>query len=223
MCFGYAYKRGGHDLVAEGVGQHAVLVYSGLVRKSIVSHNCFVGRRAEGDDLAQHLAGGVEILELDGGADAIAVSAHIEGGGDLFQGRIAGSFADAVDGALHLAGAGGDGGQRVGDGETEVVVAMRGEDHAFDINGGNAFANFGKHAAIFFRRAVAHGVRHVDSGGAGFDGNAYHLDEEIPVGACGVFRRELNVVDEGTRQADRFRGQVERFLAADLELVFKVQ
>ena len=56
------------------------------------------------------------------------VAAHGEDGGDLFEGGVAGALADAVDGALDLADAGFDGGEGVGDGEAEVVVAVSGED-----------------------------------------------------------------------------------------------
>ena len=103
MRLGHAHQRGSHDLVAERVGQHTVLMNAGLVRKSVVAHDCLVGRRAKGDDLAQHLAAGIELAQIDAGGDAEAVAAHIERSGNLFQSRIAGSLADAVDGALHLA------------------------------------------------------------------------------------------------------------------------
>ena len=58
------------------------------------------------------------------------VAADGEDGGELFEGGVAGAFADAVDGALDLADAGFDGGDGVGDGEAEVVVAVGGEDDA---------------------------------------------------------------------------------------------
>ena len=46
---------------------------------------------------------------------------------DLFQRGVARALADAVDGALDLPDAGGNRGMRVGDGQAEVVVAMRAE------------------------------------------------------------------------------------------------
>ncbi len=54
-----------------------------------------------------------------------------EDGGELFEGGVAGALADAVDGALDLADSGLDGGEGVGYGEAEVVVAVRGEDDVF--------------------------------------------------------------------------------------------
>ena len=155
--------------------------------------------------------------------DAIAVAAHIECGGNFFESRVAGALADAVDGAFHLARTGVDGGQRVGDGEAEVVVAVRGEDDALRVDGGDALADLAKHLAVFFGSGVADGVGHVDGGCACLDGNAHHFDKEVAIGAGGVFRREFDVVDERAGQADGFAGEVECLLAADLELVFEVQ
>ena len=106
MRFGDADQRRRHDLVAERVGQHAVLVNAGLVRKGVVADDGLVGRGLEGDDLAEHLAGGIKVFELDAGGDAVAVAAHVERGGNFFESGVAGALADAVDGALHLARAG---------------------------------------------------------------------------------------------------------------------
>ena len=56
MCMGDSDQRGSHDLVAERVGEHAVLMNSRLVSKSIGAHHCLVRRGLEGDDLAQYLS-----------------------------------------------------------------------------------------------------------------------------------------------------------------------
>ena len=104
----------GHDFVAERVGQHAVLMDAGLVGEGVVADDGLVGRGLEGDELAEHLAGGIELVELDAGGDAVAVAADVECGGDLFQGGVAGAFADAVDGALDLARAVLNGGPAIG-------------------------------------------------------------------------------------------------------------
>ena len=61
---GYAYGRGRHDLVGEGVGHHAVLVDAGLVGEGVGADDGFVGRRAEADALGEQLAGGVELFIL---------------------------------------------------------------------------------------------------------------------------------------------------------------
>src|SRR5690606_17341169 len=51
---------------------------------------------------------------------------------DLFEGGVAGSLADAVDGHLRLPRAGRDTGQSVGGREAEVVVAVNGDHCAFN-------------------------------------------------------------------------------------------
>jgi hypothetical protein len=55
------------------------------------------------------------------------VLARLEGHDDLLERRVAGAFADAVEGALDLRGARADGRQRVRDRQAEVVVAVGGE------------------------------------------------------------------------------------------------
>ncbi len=100
---------------------------------------------------------------------------------------------------------------------------MRGEDHALLIDGRDALAHLAEHLPVFFRGGVADGVGHIDGGCTSFDGDADHFDQIVAVGAGCVFGRELDVVGKGASQADRFAGQIKGFLAADLELVFKVQ
>ena len=70
---------------------------------------------------------------------------------------------------------------------------------------------------------VAHGVGHVDRRGAGFNGDAHHLDQKIALRAGCILRRELDIVGERTRQSHRLACQIERFLPANLEFVLEVQ
>jgi hypothetical protein len=70
---------------------------------------------------------------------------------------------------------------------------------------------------------IANRVGHIDRGRAGFDGHAHHLDQEIAVRAGGVLGRKLDVVNQRAGQPHRFGGQVQRLLAADLQLVFQMQ
>ncbi len=109
-----------------------MLVDAGCVREGVGSDDGLVGRGAEADALARASGwwGRAGSSRCCGVREAVA--AHGEDGGDLFEGGVAGALADAVDGALDLAGAGFDGGEGVGDGEAEVVVAVRGEDDVLD-------------------------------------------------------------------------------------------
>ena len=56
----------------------------------------------------------------------------LHGHDDFFQGAVAGPFAEAVDGAFDLAGPFLHGGQAVGHGQAQVVVAMDAEDDLVD-------------------------------------------------------------------------------------------
>ncbi len=64
-----------------------------------------------------------ELFGVDAGGVGVDVAAGFEGHDDFFEGGVAGAFADAVDGAFDLTGAALDGGEGIGDGEAEVVVA----------------------------------------------------------------------------------------------------
>ncbi len=77
--------------------------------------------------------------------------------------------------------------------------------------------------SVLFGRGVADGVGDVDRGGTGLDGNADDLDEEVGIGAGGVFGGEFDVVGESAGEADGFGGLVERLGAGDLELGFEMQ
>ena len=80
------------------------------MREGIRSDDGFVRRRREGDDLAEGLAGGVELVQMKAGGHAVIVGADVECCGDFFESGVAGAFADAVDGALDLARSSLDGG-----------------------------------------------------------------------------------------------------------------
>jgi len=60
------------------------------------------------------------------------VLAGVQTHDDLFDGGIAGPFADAVDAALHLAGAEFYSDQAVGHGQAQIVVTMDAKRDVFD-------------------------------------------------------------------------------------------
>ena len=65
--------------------------------------------------------------------NAVELLPDLERHDDLFERGIAGALADAVDGALDLARSVLDAGERVGDGQAEIVVAVNAEDGLVDI------------------------------------------------------------------------------------------
>ena len=76
----------------------------------------------------EQLAGLEQPRRLDGRVERQPILAHAQRHHDLLERRVAGALADAVDRALDLAHAALDRREAVGDGEAEIVVAMRAED-----------------------------------------------------------------------------------------------
>ena len=75
--------------------------------------------------LAQQPARRVQLRRANAGVEREPIAAHVQRHDDLFERGVAGTLADAVDRALDLARAGLHGGERVGDGHAEIVVAVR--------------------------------------------------------------------------------------------------
>ena len=88
------------------------------------------------------------------------VGARVDRHDHLFHRGVAGALADAVDGALDLARAVAHGGQRVGDGHAEVVVAVRAP--ADRSPPGVLAIRYCEQPAELVRHGVAGGVGHVD-------------------------------------------------------------
>jgi|GEM_PF-5776136 len=189
--------------------------------KALAPTSGLVGRGAEADAAGEHLAGGEELGHDDGIGVGELVFADHEDGRDLFEGGVAGSLADAVDGALDLADSGFDGGDGVGDGEAEVVVAVGGEDDV--LRARDAIEDHAEHGGVVLGEAVADGVGEVEGGGTGLDGDLADFDEEIGVGAGGVFRGELDVFAEGAGEGDHLCDLVDGLLAGDAELGGEVE
>ena len=93
------------------------------------------------------------------------VAARAQRHDDLLQRGIAGALADAVDGAFHLAHAGPDGGERIGDRQAQIVVVVRGEDHLLGPR--HPLAQHGEDAHHVLGQRIAHRIGDVDRGGAG--------------------------------------------------------
>ena len=118
----------GHDLVGERVLDHAVLVDPALVGEGVGAHDGLVGLDREAGEVAHQAAGGRDLLGLHAAGQLGELGrARPEGHHDLLERGVAGALAEAVDRHLHLARAGLDGGERVGRGEAEVVVAVDGD------------------------------------------------------------------------------------------------
>ncbi len=185
---------GRHDLVGLGILQHAVLVDAALVREGVPADDRLVVLHRERGDGRDALRGSRQHRGLDARRVRADVAAGLQRHDDLFQRRIAGALADAVDRALDLPGAGLDAGQRIGDREAEVVVAMDRE-HGL-VGARHAVAHVAEHGRIFSRRRVTHRVGQVDRGRAGADRGFDAAAQIVERRAGGVHGRPFHVLDE---------------------------
>ena len=76
--------------------------------------------------------------------------------------------------------------------------------------------------AVFLRHGVAHRIGDVDRGGAGLDRRLDAAAQEVVLGAGGVLRRPLDVLDQVARPRDLARDELEHLLGRFLELELHV-
>ena len=147
---------------------------------------------------------------VDVGVDS-ELFVRAQGHDHLFKRRVAGAFADSVDGDFRLARASHDAGDGVGRGHAQVVVAVGGYDYVVD-------AVDVLHEILYFLaefpwQAVAGGVGDVDDRGPGLHYGLHDAGEIFVVGASGVFGVELHVFDERFRILHGCHGSLDDFLA----------
>ncbi len=144
------------DFVTAPVFEHSVLVDAGFMREGIASDDGLVGLHGFTGHLGQHPTGGEEFRRSHPGLERPPVGAHAGGHHHFLERCVPGTFADAVDGALHLSCAGAERRQRVGHGQAKVVVAVSTEDHA--IGSGHAGHHVAEKRGEVIGCAVADGV-----------------------------------------------------------------
>ena len=113
--------------------EHAVLVDAGLVGEGVLADDRLVALHLDAGDVGHQPAGGHEPLGVDARVGVVVVVPRAQGHDDFFQRAVAGPLADAVDRALDLARAGLDGGQAVGHGQAQVVVAVDADHGLVDV------------------------------------------------------------------------------------------
>ena len=120
----YAYRLRSHYLVSLLVGQHAVLMYAGLVRESIFAYYRLVERRSLSDYVVYRLARAVDLSCVDACCKARNILSCADRHYDLFEGCVSCSFAQTVDGALHLSCSSEHSCQSVCGGHAKIVMTV---------------------------------------------------------------------------------------------------
>src|ERR1041385_566755 len=210
-----------HDLVSLALFQNAVLVNAAAVGEGVQAHDGLAALHDQpahaGDELGRlHNLPRIHIaVHL-----AQEVAAGLDGHDVFFEGGVAGAFADAIDGALDLAGAGADGGQGVGHGEAEIVVAMHADDGLAGLKLAHFVMQMLDQGAELIGHGPAHRVGNVHRGRASRHDGPADLDEKVRFRARAVFGREFHVVHEGLGPLHAIDGEAEDFVLhlAEFEL-----
>ena len=141
-----------------------------------------------------HLGGAGQHRALDVAPVRHDIGAGLDRHHDFFQRGVARPLPDAVDGGLNLTRATLDARQRVGDGETQIVMAVHREDRFIRVR--HPLANGDEHPPVFVRHRIADGVRQVDGGGARRDRGLHAFAQIINRSAGRVHRRPFDILDQ---------------------------
>ena len=117
-----------HDLVGGPVREHAVLVDPALVGERARPHDRLVRLHRVAGERGDEPRRPHDLLQVEAVPHAERLAPRPHDHRDLLERAVARALADPVHRDLHLARAVLDAGQRVRDRETEVVVAVRGDD-----------------------------------------------------------------------------------------------
>ena len=207
----------GHDLVGRALLEHAVLVDAGLVLERVAPHDGLVRLDDVAGQTAHQPAGACDLARVDAGDETDIALARAQQHHDFLERRVAGALADPVDRTLDLARAGLDPGEGVRDGQPQIVVAV---DRQHDVaQARDELVQAGQERRVLQRHRVADRVRDVDRGRTLLERGGDHLGGELDVGAGGVHRAELDVLDQRARVRDRRARLPEHVLARGLQLV----
>ena len=109
-------------------------------------------------------------------------------------------------------------GQRVRDGKSQIVVAVRGQDRTV----ADALSDRGEHTLDIGRQRIADSIGKVDRRRAGVHRRFSDIAEEIEVASRRVFSGKLDVIAVGACMRDGRRDLRQALRARDAQLVFEV-
>ena len=194
---------------------------AGLVRECVRADDRLVGLHHESGDGGNQPRGADDVFGIDPGHEGQGVVAGAQRHHHLFQRRIAGPLAEPVDGAFDLSRARPDRGQRVGDGESQIVVTVGRKDRLVAVR--HALEQHGDQRPELLRHRVADGVGNVDRRRPRLDRGLDTAAQEIMLGARAVLRRPLDVVGMVARVGHAVDDRPVHLFRLHLELEFHVQ
>ena len=129
-------------------------------------------------------------------------------------------LADAVDRALDLPDAVFQGGQRIGDGNTEIVVTVNGNDNILEAL--HLVEQISNQCAELLGQGITHRVRNVDRRRSRGDHRFDHIAEVIPVRPRGIHRGKLDVGRVAPGMSDGGPGLFQSLISRLFQLILQV-
>ncbi len=221
FAFGQAHGFRRHDFIGVGVLEHTILMDSAFMREGVRADNGFIRLHVKTCNRRKRARNFCDFCRLDSCRIRHEIMPRAQRHDDFLKRRIARTLADAVDRAFDLARPRLDARQRIRHRQTQIVVAMRGYNRLVDI--GNAFKQHGDFRAVFFRHAVAHGIRDVHRRRAGFDGDLDGAAQEIVFGTRSILCAPFHIVGESPRKSNTFSHGVQNLFRRHLQFMFHMQ
>ena len=198
--------------------EHSVLMDAGFVREGVFTDDGFIARNGHAGDLRHQATGGKEARRMNPRMYSEDILAGLDRHDGFLEGAIAGTLADAVDGALDLPCPGAYRRQAVGDRHAQVVVAVNGEHRSVDVV--DVAYEVREDFVKLFRHRVADGIGDINRRGARVDGGFNDLREKLEFRARGVFRRELHIGAKTACERHAFDRLLDDLLLRHVEFVF---
>ncbi len=200
--------------------QHAMLMNTRFVCERVLTDDGLVAWQVHARDIRDESGGRVQAGRIDPGFEFEELSTRLDCHYSFFERTVARAFADTVDRALNLARASSHRSQAVGDSHAEIIVAVHAQRNLIDAC--NMLLQVAKQAVKLRRDRVAHCVRNIHRRRTGFDGRRDNLSQVGQFRARGILRRELDIIDEFTRQLDRTNRALDDLFLGHLELVLSM-
>ncbi len=164
------------------------------MRERVAPDNGLVRLHGHAGDLAQHLAGREDMFADHASFVSKAIGTNPHRHHNLFQRRVPGPLADAVNRALDLARSRGYCGQSIGNRHAQIVVAVRG--NSYVLNSLYMLSNRGDQVGELGGNGVADGVGNIQRCGSCLDDRLQHATQEVRVGAGRILGRKFHVLTE---------------------------
>mmetsp|Transcript_42823 Transcript_42823/g.79313 ORF Transcript_42823/g.79313 Transcript_42823/m.79313 type:complete len:652 (+) Transcript_42823:184-2139(+) len=216
---------GSHDLVRFLVLDHAVLMDAGLVLEGVHSHDGLVGLTLHARVLGHELGGRGDVHGVDRRPKLarpltppeLRPSLQRQTHHHLLQARVARPLSDAVDGTFQLPRSVLGAGQRVGRGQSQVVLTVRGKHDVF--RSGHVLPQPSDQLAELPRHVPTRRVGDVQGGGSRHDDFAQDAVQEFGIGPSGVLRTEFDVVaSQALGVRDGLHGDLDHFIRGLVQL-----